>query len=184
MKQDEENIVRIKNKHESIGNIVHNHSKIEHGLSMWLASLISDDDVIGFIITSEMSIRSLIKAFLSIIKYKAKTEKLISDNLESIINLVTRINNVEQDRNIYAHSLILHYELDYNDEDYEKDDENYVKLKMTAKEKGFKLNMTDIKLEDLKKVIKEQDKVIKEIANYSLITVGRKNYDMKKLKEI
>lgn len=184
MKQGIEEITRIKNKHEAIGNIVHNHSNIEYGLSMWLTNLISEDEIIGLILTSEMSFRSLIKAFQAIVKYRAKTEKLISDNLEAILNLVKRINTVEQDRNIYAHSLILHYELDYNNKDYKKDDENYVRLKFTGKEKGFKLDMTDIKLQDLKKVIKEQNEVIKEITNYSLKTVGKKKIDTIKLQNM
>lgn len=93
------------NLHEKIGEIVSNHAIIEYALSNWLANLISNDYVIGKIVTCEMSCKNLTQAFQSIMNYKSNTNKKVEKHLNDIKKLVSKINNAEQERNTIAHSV-------------------------------------------------------------------------------
>lgn len=142
-----------KQLHEQIGSIIHNHAKIEYGISVWTTRLISDNANIGFIVTSEMSYKSLIKAFQALIIYKAKHVERIKVIEPRIKALVRRINNVEQQRNKFAHSSMLSL-----------DGEKYIRVKFSAKEKhGLKFHQENFGIKDLESINKEQELILEEL---------------------
>lgn len=176
---------RIKKKHELIGCLVHNHTRIEHAVAVYITNLGFEDEIIGLIFTSEMSFKNLMSAFSSLVKYKSKNGELIKEHEDVLNNLISKINTLEQKRNIYAHSMLFHFDYNHDDEDYENSEETYLRIKMTAKQnKGFKLSIEEIKTETIQSIITEQESILNEMKDLQVKLMLMRKFDMNKLKEM
>jgi len=144
-----------KELHEQIGILVHNHAKIEHGLSIWISNLAYVEPEIGLTLTSEMSCRLRINALLGIIILKTKVYSKLENLHPRIEALVSTINILEGERNKYAHSSLL--SLDGNS--------SFIRAKYVSKAKGLKLIQEDFTLDDLKKITKKQDEALSELSD-------------------
>lgn len=147
------------NLHEKIGEIVSNHAIIEYALANWLASLISEDYVIGKIITCEMSCKSLTQALQSIFNYRATINKLEEKEWSEIKRLVSMINEAEQERNVVAHSVNVNI-FDTN-----------IKYKETSKQKnGFVPKFDILDDEHFEKVVTMQRTIVGEMERLQELT--------------
>jgi hypothetical protein len=163
-----------KKLHEAIGSIVHNHARIENALATWVTRLIGDE-VIGIIVTSEMPYKSLIKALNSLLIHHSANYAEIKEQKAKTTSLIKRINKVEQDRNKYAHSMILIYE----------ETEKYQRIKFSAKEKqGLILHRDEMNLADLIKIKNEQESILKEISKLSILTNPNSIQSIRKINQM
>ncbi|MFH1012233.1 MAG: hypothetical protein V1760_00585, partial [Candidatus Peregrinibacteria bacterium] len=126
-----------------------NFSTLELILSSFVTRLISEDSKIGVIVTCEMSFQNLLKAFDSLAKYKlGKTQN------EKITKIIKRLNNVEQERNKATHSAYANKE----------NSDEITRLKVTAKQgKGLSITAEPVKIDNLKKVMKDISQLIQDI---------------------
>lgn len=83
-----------------IGHYIVTFQRIEEYLSKCISALISDDEVLGAIVTSEMSFRAKLGVFGSLALYKLEKEELPED----ITKVISRAHSAEQRRNTIVHS--------------------------------------------------------------------------------
>jgi hypothetical protein len=148
-----ENTKSLKELHEQLGIIVHNHAKIEHGLSIWISNLAYVENEIGLILTSEMPCRLRINALLGLVLFKIETYPELETIKSKIDELMSRIYNSEQQRNKYAHSSLLNID----------GDQAFIRVKYISKDKGLKLIQEDFMLDDLKNIVTEQGLILIEL---------------------
>lgn len=134
-----------------LGKITHHQSKIEYSISNWIIKLIDNDDLIGLIITSEMSFRNLMNCLCAIINLKNNSDGLYDDkkkyletNKDKINRLINELKILEQERNILIHST------------YEFFDGFITRKKITAKEKGLTEKQELIDVKKLENIIERQ----------------------------
>jgi hypothetical protein len=83
-----------------LGKMTANFSTLEGFTQIFLASLISDDPVIGRTVTADLGLRSMIPVLRSLYQYRVKDKKKI-DRLRA---LLVKIHSLEEDRNRMVHS--------------------------------------------------------------------------------
>ena len=72
-----------------LGMITHHQSNIEYHLSTWIIKLIDNDDLLGLIITSEMSFKNLMNCLNSILLLRKDEDQVQKD--EYVIKNYTSI---------------------------------------------------------------------------------------------
>lgn len=138
---------------ELIGSVVTSFQKIEENFAICVSTLISDNPVLGSIITSEMSFKAKVGIFRSLAIYRAKKHELP----EGFEDILRRSLAAEQRRNTLVHS--------YWDPSPEHPDKAYRVKPASRSKTGFKFSHEEISAEELQKDIDEFDSISEDLMN-------------------
>lgn len=135
----------MKTLQHGLGSVVINSSNLELMLSILVVRLISDDSIVGAIITSEMSFQNKLAALDALTKYRITDPERIKRL--AMGDLLKRLDAAEQKRNQIMHSAYM----------LKEDQSTMDRVKVTAKRKnGLRFVTETIDEDSLKQIITEQ----------------------------
>jgi hypothetical protein len=127
---------------ERIGKVTASFAMLEQVLSFFIWGLISNDSVIGQIVTAELRFKSLLSLLSSLFRYKTKNEAKIRE----LDELIKRAVQVEEKRNVICHSIWGEGQTSYS----------ITRINTTAKiSKGLRRQFQQTTIEDLDLIINE-----------------------------
>jgi hypothetical protein len=146
--------------HRAIGRISVNFSDVEAWAGFFIWQLVGPDQLVGQIVTAEMSFSRKLDLLSSLFRHRFKDETL----REKLSKLVGRLANLEQRRNTTLHSSWLHQSIDRTEA---------TRLKITAKrKKGLQQAKQVIKPAELDALADEMAKAVAEIGNLMIPLVA------------
>jgi len=123
-----------------LGECIVQFQRIEEVLSICISSMIGRSRKIGKIVTTEMSYRARVAVFRALFIHHLDADKLHGDILE----LITRLNWAEQERNSLVHSLW---------DASEEFPETIMRSKAACRKQGLKVDKEHITPEDLEDLV-------------------------------
>ena len=143
------------NHAEAIGRMCIAFSSLEGQLKFMVGKLVGIDQIVGQIITAELSFRNILNLLGSLYKHRTND----NDFRKKVDDLLKNISNLEQNRNSLIHST---YGLT-------KDPETIARFKNTARMKhGLKNNFDIITIEQIDHLVVEIENANSEVINLFL----------------
>jgi len=138
-----------------IGSLTYYFQSMEVALALLLSSLISEDQKIGQIVSSQLSFNRLCNVLDALFRHKITDSDLVNE----FEVLLSRVSKAEETRNRMLHSFYLVGE--------EEGEKSLTRAKITSKRgKGLKIQIEDLSIDELSSLTDEVGATFKEIVDF------------------